>query len=180
MCRILLLLLICIAISEVRATTYLDRAEFLQQAFDGRPADAKILWLSAEVRQQAVAILGHPYAGLRVRYWQSQDKSAWILEEIGKEKPITIGLVIEANQIKNLTILAFRESRGGEIRYSFFTDQFKGMSLTSDRKLDGPVDGITGATLSVAAVKRIANFALFLEHNHIETELATAVPVITR
>lgn len=181
MTRVLLLLLTCAVIDEVGATTYLERADFLQQAFDGHTPAARILWLSAEVRQQAAAILGHPYAGLRVRYWLRNDRSAWILDEIGKEKPITIGLVIEANQITDLYILAFRESRGGEIRYPFFTDQFKGLSLKSNRKLDGAVDGITGATLSVRAVKRIANFALYLERSQVQPVLVDAIaPFSTR
>jgi len=174
MTRILLLLLICSVIVEVQATSYLDRAEFLEQAFNGQTPEAKILWLSTEVQHKAAAILGHPYSGLRVRYWLQNDRSAWILDEIGKEKPITIGLVIEANHIKDLYILDFRESRGGEVRYPFFTNQFKGLSLKSNRKLDGAIDGITGATLSVRAVKRIANFALYLEHSHIGTALVTS------
>ena len=181
MTRILLLLVICGAVSEVAATTYLERADFLGQAFDGQSPDARILWLSSENQQAAATILGHPYAGLRVRYWQRNNRSAWILDEIGKEKPITIGLVIESNRIRDLYILAFRESRGGEIRYPFFTSQFKGLSLKSNSRLDGSVDGITGATLSVGAVKRIANFALYLEQGFMESELADiAAPLGTR
>ena len=181
MTRVLLLLLMAFTINEVGATNYLDRADFLEQAFGGQPPAAKILWLSPEVREQAAAILGHDYAGLRVRYWLRNNKSAWILDEVGKEKPITIGLVIEANHIVGLHILAFRESRGGEIPYPFFTNQFKGLSLKSNQELDGMVDGITGATLSVRAVKRIASFALYLERNHLEETLAnTAAPSMTR
>jgi|TARA_Y100000310_G_scaffold345027_1_gene461267 hypothetical protein len=169
------------AFAEAGAETYLDRGAFLRHAFHGQAPAAEILWLSPQDRHQATVILGHPYAGLRVRYWLRNGRSAWILDEIGKDKPITIGLVIEANHIVDLRILAFRESRGGEVRYPFFTDQFRGLGLQSDQRLDGMVDGITGATLSVRAVKRIANFALYLERRHIEGTLVNAAaPSTTR
>jgi hypothetical protein len=59
-------------------------------------------------------------------------------------------------------VLAFRESRGWEIRYPFFTDQFSGLTLAPDGYLSKPIDGITGATLSVRAVERVTRLALWL------------------
>jgi Na+-translocating ferredoxin:NAD+ oxidoreductase RnfG subunit len=63
-------------------------------------------------------------------------------------------------------VLEFRESRGWEVRYPFFTDQFVEAKLDQNERLDRNIDGITGATLSVNAVTRIARIALFL-HEHI-------------
>ena len=60
-------------------------------------------------------------------------------------------------------VLAFRESRGWEIRYPFFTEQFSGLTLADDGYLSGPVDGITGATLSVRATEKVARLALWLD-----------------
>ena len=79
-------------------------------------------------------ILGHSFAGLRVRYWASGERTAWVFEEIGKELPITVGVVVDNNGIALLSILEYRESRGGEVRYPFFTQQFQSMGLlkTSD------------------------------------------------
>jgi Na+-translocating ferredoxin:NAD+ oxidoreductase RnfG subunit len=56
--------------------------------------------------------------------------------------------------------LAFRESRGWEIRYPFFTKQFDQVSLTQKQKLNKTIDNITGATLSVRAVRKLAQLAL--------------------
>ena len=49
------------------------------------------------------------------------------------------------------------------MRYPFFTDQFVAARLQSDERLDRSIDGITGATLSVGAVTRIARVALVLD-----------------
>ena len=64
-------------------------------------------------------------------------------------------------------VLAFRESRGWEVKQAFFTRQFQGASLRDPsfarRGLDTKVDGITGATLSVRALKKVAEVALILD-----------------
>ena len=100
---------------------------------------------------------------MRVRYWGEARRSAWILEEIGKEEPITVGIVINQNRIELVKVLAFRESRGGEVRHPFFIDQFKGAGLRDDRQLDRSVDGISGATLSVRALTKLSRLALYLD-----------------
>ncbi|MBT8117818.1 MAG: FMN-binding protein, partial [Gammaproteobacteria bacterium] len=93
---------------------------------------------------------------------------AWILEEIGKERPITTGLVINEQGIERLRVLVFRESRGWEVKHPFFTDQFPGIQLTAGRELDGPIDGVSGATLSVRALKKLARLALYF-HRQVVT-----------
>ncbi|HEX2138113.1 MAG TPA: FMN-binding protein, partial [Woeseiaceae bacterium] len=114
-------------------------------------------------------LLGHEYRSLRVRYWRQGDKTAWILDEIGKELPITIGVVVDGGAISEVRILEFREIRGWEVRYPFFTEQFRGAELTgSDLSTD--IDGITGATLSVGAVTRVAKAALYLHEQVVERE----------
>lgn len=134
--------------------------QFLAQAFPGAPPQSAMLWLTPPVKQRAAAILGHDYAGLRCKYWRQGERTAWVLDEIGKEQPITVGIVVEKGEILQLQVLAFRESRGGEVRQDFFTRQFGHTGLKPDDKLDRHIDGITGATLSVSAVSRLARLAL--------------------
>ncbi|HHM06209.1 MAG TPA: FMN-binding protein [Gammaproteobacteria bacterium] len=105
-------------------------------------------------------ILGHKLGALRVRYWPRNGRSAWILEETGKEQPITVGLVVENGRLLRLSVLIYRESRGDEVRHPFFTDQFKGARLNGTR-LDRSIDGVSGATLSVRALTRLAALALY-------------------
>jgi len=59
-------------------------------------------------------------------------------------------------------VLVFRESRGDEIRYPSFTEQFTGATLNNKQKLDRRIDGISGATLSVNALRKLAAVALQL------------------
>lgn len=75
------------------------------------------LWLTDETREAAKAAVGWVPAGMRLRYWQAGSTTAWILEDIGKEKPITLGIAVSDQRIARVEVLAFRESRGWEIRY---------------------------------------------------------------
>jgi len=146
-----------------RAEDYLSLEQFLGLAFPGAAPEARTLWLTAAMKQQAERTVGEAPPALRVRYWRAGARTAWILDEIGKEQPITIGVVLERQRIEQLSVLAFRESRGWEIRHPFFTEQYRGITLASDGALSREVDGITGATLSVRAVNRAARLALWLD-----------------
>ncbi len=77
---------------------------------------------------------------------------------------------MEAGRIEDVKVLVFRESRGWEVRYPFFTDQFSGVGLTDKNRLDGRVDGISGATLSVRAVKRVVAVALLLSERVVSSD----------
>jgi hypothetical protein len=152
-----------LAAAAAHAEDYLDREQFLAQAFAGTVPEQKTLWIDGAMRQRAQQVLGVAPANLRVRYWAAGGRSAWILEEIGKEQPITFGIVVEQRHIAALSVMAFRESRGGEIRHAFFTTQYTGAGLDGAGELDRSVDGITGATLSVRATSRAARLALWLD-----------------
>ncbi len=136
--------------------------QFLQHSFPDAKPETQTLWLKPEQKAEISEFLYRDFRKLRVRYWHQGERSAWIFDEIGKERPITIGLVLNGEHIESVKILAFRESRGWEVKYDFFTDQFQGIKLTDNNRLDDYIDGITGATLSVKAVKRAAQLALFL------------------
>jgi hypothetical protein len=141
---------------------YQEPQAFLQESFDGKPPAAKLIWLTSDIRTVVEDILGHQAPSLRIRYWRRDQRSAWILEEIGKEKPITTGIVINQGRIERVKVLVFRESRGWEVRHAFFTDQFKNAALDQERQLTRTIDGISGATLSVRALRKLARVALYL------------------
>lgn len=142
---------------------YQQPDEFIDQAFDNNPPKAKVLWLNKDLKNQMAEILSHSYKGLRIRYWQQDKKSAWILEEIGKEKPITTGFIVNQGRIERVKVLIFRESRGWEVRHDFFTNQFIQAKLNTERQLDKNIDNVSGATLSVRAVSKLARIALLLD-----------------
>jgi len=149
--------------AQAQRGQFLTAEEFRDQIFaEALPYQA--LWINKAQRAQIEGILDHSFRGLRIRYWGSGEQTAWIFEEIGKELPITVGVSVDASGIVGLSILEYRESRGGEVRYPFFISQFKGLNLLArdeGYKLSGHIDGITGATLSVKALKKVATLALF-------------------
>lgn len=152
------------SLDTVAGGVYQKPDEFINQVFDNKPPKADVLWLNKELKKQIADILDHKYKGLRVRYWQQDSRTAWILEEIGKEKLITTGIVINNNKIELVKVLVFRESRGWEVRHDFFTDQFKHAALKKEdtQQLDKSIDNISGATLSVRAIRKLATIALLL------------------
>lgn len=141
---------------------YQERHEFLAEVFFNEVPAPTVVWVTSDLREQATKILGHLPPSLRIRYWQRHQQSAWIIDEIGKERPITIGVGIRAGQIQTVRVLEFREAYGWEVRYPFFTEQFTGAELGANQGLTIDVDSISGATLSVSAVRRVAALALFL------------------
>ena len=147
--------------------TYQQPAEFINESFSGKTPEPKVFWLKDDVKKQIEEILAHKYKGRRIRYWKNDGRSAWILEEIGKKKAITTGIVINSNRIEKIKVLIFRESRGWEVRYPFFTKQYIDSGLNKDNKLDKTIDGISGATLSVRALTKLARIALLL-NKHID------------
>ena len=146
---------------------YLEPGDFLHHSFAGDVPPPQKLWITKAIKSQLRKILGHDLGQLRVRYWQRESRTAWILEEIGKEEVITTGFVVDSDRIAQVRVLIYRESRGWEVRYPAFTEQFTGASLTDRLLLDRHIDGITGATLSVNALTRLARVALLLhQHTH--------------
>ena len=146
--------------------TYLAPDTFLAEAFGTTPQPA-MLWITADIQPELEKILGHPPPRLRQRYWKDGAKTAWILEEIGKEEFITAGFIVSNDRIERARVLIYRESRGMEVRYSAFLKQFDGAQLSDQRRLSKRIDGIAGATLSVWAMERMARTALFL-HRHVQ------------
>tara|TARA_R110002111_G_scaffold109121_8_gene167938 strand:+ start:152 stop:688 length:537 start_codon:yes stop_codon:yes gene_type:complete len=154
--------LVMLAFSVSARGVYQTDEAFLAETFDGNVPKSKVIWVKGDLRQTIADILGHPYSGLRIRYWERDGRSAWILNEIGKEQPITFGIVIQARKISHVKVLAFRESRGGEIRHPAFTQQFKEAQLVG-QELDRHIDGVSGATLSVWAMTAVTRLALYLD-----------------
>ena len=142
---------------------YQTNDAFVAEAFDHPPPSPQFVWFTGELKTEVARILEHRPTTLRTRYWQQAARTVWILEEIGKEKPITVGIIVNKQQIEQVKVLAFRESRGWEVRREDFTKQFIDTQLNDNKQLTKPIDGISGATLSVSALTRLARLALYLD-----------------
>lgn len=156
------LLLCSITVSAFARGVYQTDADFLAETFNNAVPKSQVVWIKGDVKKSIAEILGHNYVGLRIRYWSEEFRSAWILEEIGKEEPITFGIIIAHGKVEAVKVLAYRESRGGEIRHPAFTRQFEAAKL-KEQQLDRHIDGISGATLSVRAMTSVVRLALYLD-----------------
>ena len=162
--RFLILAVFALVSRAAAIDVYQEPVEFINAAFAGAPPPPGKLWITGELRDKTIAVLGHSPEVLRYSYWQRGDRTAWILDEIGKEQPITAGFVIDNDKVDTVKILIYRESRGWEIRHAFFTDQFAGIMLEKDNKLNKNIDGLSGATLSVNAIIKLTKLALLFHH----------------
>jgi len=136
---------------------------FINNAFSGEIPQVKVLWLTKEDKATIASILQHKYNRMRIRYWQLGEETVWVLDEVGKEKPITIGVHVKDKKISHFKVLTFRESRGDEVRHDFYAKQFLEAKLKENNQLNQHIDGITGATLSVRATTKVARIALWLD-----------------
>ncbi|PKO46219.1 MAG: FMN-binding protein [Betaproteobacteria bacterium HGW-Betaproteobacteria-22] len=159
-----LLLLVMIFASNLQAAEqYLKPEQFLAEAFADSTPKQQVFWVTRDIAKQAEKILGHAPNQLRQRYWKVDGKTAWIFDEIGKEEPITAGFVVSEGKIVLARVLTYRESRGGEVRYTAFLKQYLGAELQEDQHLNRNIDGISGATLSVNAMNRMVRLALYFD-----------------
>ena len=165
------LILSCSQYLASSMNTGLSKDEFTAMAIGSSSANSdnllqsESLWLDDELQVKITKILDHPYSKLRLRYLTNLKlkQTLWFLDEIGKERPISFAVSIIDRRISLMKVLQYRESRGGEIRMQVFTDQFNQIGVKSNSKLDQHIDGITGATMSVTAMKKIARLALMLD-----------------
>jgi hypothetical protein len=158
--RLTLLGLLCLSLS---ARGDLNPSSAFVPAVFATPPGPKTATLAGETARDVAGILGHPYPRPAITYWRAEGKTVWILEARGKSHLITAGFVVAGGKIEKGEVLAYREDRGREVRSRRFLDQFAGAALGGDRKLDRSIDGITGATISVSALKNMARLALYLD-----------------
>ena len=135
--------------------------DFVARAFAQQPP-MSMLWLTPELKQRAKATAGFAPDGARLRYWRDGERTAWIIDRVGKEAPITFGVVVAKDAIVSVEVITYRETRGHEIRAPRFLAQFVDARADTGRTgIDRRIDNVTGATLSVRASIDVARLALF-------------------
>jgi len=108
--------------------------------------------------------MGHTYKKRIFKYWvTSNDQTVWILNSIGKYKPITAAFVVDSCKIKSAHVLVYREQHGYEIKFDSFLSQFSAVAINKETDLNKKIDNISGATLSVNSMDRMARTALLLD-----------------
>ena len=160
----LLNILILTYLLNAYAHTKQSEAEtsFLSETFNGDVPKKQRLIVKGEAKDQIKSIMGSKYKKRLFSYWQNDTQQVWILNSIGKYKPITAAFSIQHCSVKSAHVLVYREQHGYEIKYPFFLTQFNDAKIDSTLKLDTKIDNISAATLSVNSMKRMAKMALLL------------------
>ena len=141
---------------------YLEPREFILQSFPDSSPPVQYLNLDKPLITAAKRILGYQPRGQSLRYWQDEERTAWVLEDQGQYQPMTVGIVIDQSQIEVLRVLIHRETQGWQVKQNFFTERFSGASLRPDKQLSQRIDALSGATYSSRSIVDLSRWALFL------------------
>jgi hypothetical protein len=84
-----------------------------------------------------------------------------VVEEIGKHRPITYAVAVDAEgSVHDVAVLAYREAYGGEVRERRFLKQYARKTLGDPLLPYQDIRNIAGATLSVQATGRAVRKAI--------------------
>ncbi|MDF1692422.1 MAG: FMN-binding protein [Zhongshania sp.] len=137
---------------------------FLAEMFNNNVPTPVVLNLDANAQSEISAVFNRPFPSQRVRYWKDASKTVWVFDDIGKEGyvPTTSGFAVSNGEIETARVLIYRESRGEQVAEPSFLNQLKGAKAAGSG-LSNKVDNITGATLSVVMMERMARTAITLD-----------------
>jgi Na+-translocating ferredoxin:NAD+ oxidoreductase RnfG subunit len=153
------------------AVQYLTVDQAREAIFPGKtftPAPVKLTSSQRKAIGQA--------SGVRVlrddqQVWRVSGGGWFIVDEVvGKHEFITYAVGLNANgSVKQIEIMDYRETYGGQIRDQKWRAQFVGKTSKSTLKLDSDIKNISGATLSCRhitdGVKRLlALYEITLKH----------------
>lgn len=144
--------------------TFQTPEAFLAEVFGAAPPQPSVLTLDGGKQSAISQVFGRAYPQSRLRYWRAGSRTAWIFDDVGKEGyvPTTSGFVINNGVVEVARVLIYRESRGEQVAEPAFLHQLEGASAAGNR-LNVKVDNISGATLSVQMMERMARTALELD-----------------
>jgi len=141
------------------AKVYLSRDEAVRLAFGPQAAvSTEERALTPELREAVGQRLGRPVPELSVTFDVARTADGvagygLVLSELGKHEPITFFVAIAPDgHVKDVMVLDYRESRGGEVRQKGFLRQYVGKSSQDPLRLQRDITPISGATISARAI----------------------------
>ncbi len=132
------------------ATTYLTVEQAQQLMFPGQTLTSAPIKLDEAQRLTVERASGLAVPHTDFAVWRASSGGYFFLDAvIGKHELITYALGVNPDgTIKDVEILDYRESYGGEIRNAGWRTQFVQKSAADPLKLDQDIRNISGATLS--------------------------------
>ena len=117
--------------------------------------------VDAELRTWLEEHLGRPIFDARFlvdRAFDDQNSLlgySMVTDERGKYRPITMMVSVgPEGQVHRVSILVYRESRGGEISRERFLRQYRGRASDDPIRINRDIVNVSGATISVISVNR--------------------------
>jgi hypothetical protein len=151
------------------AVTYLTVQQAQTLMFDGSVLRRDVRMLTAEQAQAIESDSGVKVASPQVNAWRDDSGGWFILDQvIGKHEVINYAVALDATgAVRQLEILDYHESYGGEVHLPAWRRQFVGKRHGAALQLNADIKNISGATLScghvTAGVRRLlATYALVL------------------
>lgn len=163
------LLLAGSARGQQETTVYLTIDQAPQAVFPGAEMERRDVPSTPQLQASLKSKLGRlvpsvwepAYATFTARQGGQTIGYAVIVEEIGKHRPFTVIVAATPDfRVKDVAVMVYRETRGGEITLRRFLAQYKGKRAADPIQLDRDIIGISGATLSVQGANRAVHKAL--------------------
>lgn len=134
---------------------FLTEEQALHLAFPEADRVEKVLAALTQAERGAIAARIAPREAPRTfRRWVGRKGEevlgyAVIEDALGKSEPITYMVAVDAAlHVQRVEILAYRESRGGEVRQESWRRQFQGKDPASPLRVGTDIRNIAGATIS--------------------------------
>ena len=159
-----ILIIKLILLSSAFAKLEIEEENFIKKIGASENLEKARLILKKDQLADVQIPMGNKYKKRIFKYWKTNDKTIWILNSIGKYKPITAAFSVKECTINSAHVLIYREQHGYEIKYPTFLSQFSNLKINNEFRLTGNIDNISGATLSVQSMDRMARTALILDN----------------
>ena len=132
------------------AVSYLTVEQAQQQMFPGEMLAPSFVTLDDHQMAQIEARSGVGVRRKLVKAWRASGGGWFIADDVvGKHEYITFALALTADgSVKQVEVLDYRESYGGQIREAGWRAQFAGKSASDPLRLGEDVRNVSGATLS--------------------------------
>jgi len=157
--------------SVLYAETYLNVEQAQRLMFGGEGLSSAPVTLSDAQKKAIEKASGVNVRDKQVRAWKSSGGGWFILDNaVGKHEFIDFALALtSAGAVKDVEILTYRETYGGEVRAPKWRAQFSGKTTAQPVKIDKDIKNISGATLSSVhmtdAIRRLLyTYEIALKH----------------
>ena len=146
------------------AVQYLTVDQAQRAIFPGKSFTATPVKLAPAQRKAIEQASGVRVLHEEQQVWRATGGGWFIVDEVvGKHEFITYAIGLNANgSVKQIEVMDYRETYGGEIRNENWRAQFVGKTSQSQLKLDRDIKNVSGATLSCRhitdGVKRLLAF----------------------